>query len=79
LNCAAGIVEKIRIYVGRSNIKFRDKELKVTISCGVATWPASKSTNSSELISDSDRALYFAKEHGRNQVIIFNGTDFSRL
>lgn len=44
-----------------------DKEGIVTISLGVATYPED-GQNPSEIIDSADKRLYYAKEHGRNQV-----------
>lgn len=44
-----------------------DKESIVTISLGVATFPEDGETPS-EIIDYADKGLYYAKEHGRNQV-----------
>lgn len=44
-----------------------DKESIVTISLGVATFPEDGETPS-EIIDFADKGLYYAKEHGRNQV-----------
>lgn len=41
---------------------------KVTISVGVATFPDNAQTPQ-ELIEFADKGLYYAKEHGRNQVV----------
>lgn len=41
---------------------------KVTISVGVATFPDNAET-AQELIEFADKGLYYAKEHGRNQVV----------
>jgi diguanylate cyclase (GGDEF)-like protein len=76
LNDAGKIAERIRLNIEKSSLKIQDKELKVNISLGVATWPICRASNSSELISYADRALYFAKEHGRNQVILYDGNSF---
>ncbi len=76
---AGKIAERIRINIEKSSVKFQDKEIKVTISSGISTWPVSKSSNGAELISDADKALYFAKEHGRNQVVLFDGTELKRF
>ena len=43
----------------------------VTISVGVATFPEDAST-SQDLIEFADKGLYYAKEHGRNQVVKIN-------
>lgn len=40
---------------------------KVTISVGVATFPV-HAENAQDLIEQADKGLYYAKEHGRNQV-----------
>lgn len=45
-----------------------DKESTVTVSLGVATYPDDGETPDS-IIAEADKRLYFAKEHGRNQVI----------
>lgn len=53
-----------------SDNKFRligDKEVTVTISLGVATYPYD-GDNASELIEAADKRLYNAKNNGRNQV-----------
>ncbi|MGB9598957.1 MAG: GGDEF domain-containing protein, partial [Myxococcota bacterium] len=78
LNDAGKIAERIRVNIEKSNIKFKDMELKITISLGIATWPVCKASNGYELVSGADKALYFAKEHGRNQVILFDGQNFSK-
>lgn len=46
---------------------FEDKELSVTVSIGVACGKPSESKDMN-LFCDADKALYFAKQNGRNQV-----------
>ena len=53
-----------------SDNKFRligDKEVTVTISLGVSTYPYD-GDSASELIEAADKRLYNAKNNGRNQV-----------
>jgi len=42
----------------------------VTISCGVSTWKAENGKNYDQLFSRADKALYSAKNLGKNQVIV---------
>ena len=45
-----------------------NKSGKVTVSVGVATFPEN-ADNAKDLIEFADKGLYYAKEHGRNQVV----------
>lgn len=47
---------------------------KITISIGVATMPDLKVESSDELLGEADRALYIAKEQGRNRVVLADAT-----
>lgn len=60
------VAERVRKKVEDLIIKFDDKELKLTISCGIALYKDSESID--ELISRADTHLYKAKDGGRNQV-----------
>lgn len=60
--------QKICETVAESPLKLaNDKESIVTVSLGVATYPDDGQTPG-EIIDSSDKRLYYAKEHGRNQV-----------
>jgi diguanylate cyclase (GGDEF)-like protein len=63
--------ERIRTTIENHIIRSLDRELRVTVSIGCATFP-SLASSQQELIDNADKALYFSKEHGRNQVNIFN-------
>jgi diguanylate cyclase (GGDEF)-like protein len=56
-------VEALRIAHARSQVTDR-----VTISLGVATIVPNRDSSSTELITEADRALYGAKQEGRNRV-----------
>lgn len=65
---AHSTAEKICQRVSSNKFKLPgDKEVKVTISLGVATFPHDGQTPS-ELIEAADKRLYHAKSNGRNQV-----------
>ena len=58
-------LEKQRIYIDNEADKKR-----VTVSCGVAQYPA-HSQNIKEVIDFADKALYHAKETGKNAVVTY--------
>lgn len=59
-------LEKQRIYIGDDSGGKR-----VTVSCGIAQYPA-HSDNIKEVVEMADRALYKAKELGKNRVLTYD-------
>ncbi len=68
LEQAAQIAERIRKEI--SEFSFRDelRELRLTISIGVAPFPAAGINTLDDLVREADNALYRAKDNGRNRV-----------
>lgn len=66
IDMARKTAEKIRRKVESLEITFSGKSLSVTISMGVATMSAIDTSD--DLVQRSDKALYAAKENGRNRV-----------
>ena len=67
---AARVAERIRRAVQEFVFLERENPTHITVSGGVATLTASAGINSVDaLIRAADRALYSAKDHGRNKVI----------
>lgn len=66
------IAERMREKV--SDIKFDDNIRQITISVGIANYGEHGETGS-VLLKNSDRALYKAKEEGRNRVIVYEEMD----
>lgn len=64
---ASFAAERIRQAISLEVVKVYDEELSVTVSIGVSTFPANAS-NMQNLIDLADRALYLAKETGKNKV-----------
>jgi diguanylate cyclase (GGDEF)-like protein/PAS domain S-box-containing protein len=67
---ARSIAEKIRIAVERLNIPHKGNKLlgKVTLSLGVSTQVPPQAADLIDLMQTADKALYRAKESGRNLV-----------
>ena len=52
--------------------KIRDKEQDVTVSVGVYNQKPSRADNATDFVKKADKALYVAKENGKNQVKFFS-------
>ena len=66
---ALKIAERIRVNVGKTVIPCADgAETKITVSIGVNTQAPANDSPLESFISQADRALYEAKEAGRNRV-----------
>lgn len=59
-------LEKQRIYIGSEGDRKR-----VTVSCGIAQYPK-HAPNIKDAIECADRALYHAKEYGKNMVVLYD-------
>lgn len=65
------IAEKIRNVVRDATVNADGSPLNITISMGVSSFPE-PSDSAEKLIKNADRALYYSKEHGRDQVSVYN-------
>ncbi len=72
-NQALQVAEKIRQEVAKSPFHFRGVRVQITISCGVASF--TKGATIEQVFDAADRALYKAKENGRNQCIVASTDD----
>lgn len=66
---AIDVAERIRTKIEQHQYVFEDKKISVTISLGVVALDSTSKT-SDELISLADKALYDAKNQGRNRVCV---------
>lgn len=64
---AKAIAEALRERIERDKIILRKKETSITVSVGIATFPVDAATRD-ELIRKADKAMYEAKQKGRNRV-----------
>ncbi len=62
-------LERIRANLADNPVKLNEKQITVTVSIGIASYMHGEE-NELDLISRADKALYTAKETGRNRIII---------
>lgn len=71
-------LERLRIKVAEHEFSYCDETANVTISIGVGAY--SKEINSrAELIECADKALYKAKQDGRNKVVTYTNEGFNSV
>jgi diguanylate cyclase (GGDEF)-like protein len=68
LTGALDIAEKIRKDVENTSVTYAEHILKITISIGVYSLIPSQDSSLNDFISNADKALYAAKQAGRNKV-----------
>jgi len=73
-DAAVKVANKMRKAVEVHHFPFQEnqKNGKLTISIGVATYPDDRITSDHDLVEASDKALYLAKERGRNQTRLYS-------
>jgi two-component system cell cycle response regulator len=76
---AVQVAEKVRIAVAERVLTFAGERRPVTVSIGVAGLPHTKFDTIDTLIDAADRALYRAKEAGRNRVGVERRKEASRF
>jgi diguanylate cyclase (GGDEF)-like protein len=72
---AQRVAERIREAVCRQPIRVRSADMNVTVSAGVTDLNAGGIDGPDAMIASADRALYTAKELGRNRVVLAHELD----
>lgn len=70
----ADIMEKLRINIKNTPVKNDDYNINVNVSIGVTAYPEI-SMDIRTLIDRADKAMYYSKQHGRDQITVDNGSD----
>lgn len=72
-NTAFSIAESIRINIANKSIEFvKGKPHQLSASLGVSTYPNQGIETEKDLLAKADKALYEAKQLGRNKVVAYN-------
>lgn len=64
-----GIVEEVHQKIKSRPVQYEDREIKVTASAGIASYPET-CINPSELLTRADWAMYASKKNGRDKITI---------
>ena len=70
---AARLMDAIRADFARLDHMSDGRRFRVTFSCGMASFP--RFDDAQELIEAADKALYAAKDEGRNRVVVASAAD----
>jgi len=62
------VAERIRRAVADFKVNFMDQDIRITISIGIAAMPETIVDSAANLVQAADKAMYRAKENGRNRV-----------
>ncbi|WP_432822546.1 diguanylate cyclase [Trichloromonas sp.] len=65
---AVHVANRLRCNISELRFPGENHDIRLTISLGIATYPHNKVRSVDDLIREADRALYNAKEKGRNRV-----------
>ncbi|WP_417915933.1 diguanylate cyclase [Candidatus Electronema sp. JC] len=74
LSGALTAAEKIRALCAEQPFAGLQISIGMTVSIGIASYQDHKPQQPDDLICCADRALYLAKESGRNRVVVYNST-----
>ncbi len=61
------ILEDTKNSIDKMVVEYEEQKLSVHVSIGFSSYPEIR-TNTNELLGRADASMYFAKEHGRNQI-----------
>jgi diguanylate cyclase (GGDEF)-like protein len=71
---ALEMAERIRKAIEVSRLDMRTGDTNITVSLGVASYP-DDGGNLEVILEKADKAMYRAKQHGRNRVVAYNEDD----
>lgn len=74
LEAAAVVAERIREKIATTMVEVDGHQIAMSASFGVASYPGAGIDDLNDLLKAADKALYIAKESGRNRVVMASNT-----
>ncbi|MFW6362912.1 MAG: GGDEF domain-containing protein [Spirochaeta sp.] len=71
-SAAFSVAERMRQSIAESTIYYQDLQLSITVSIGLTHCVYPPDSDYKQIIAEADRALYKAKNHGRNRCEMYN-------
>lgn len=68
---AKEVAERLLGEIKNNPAKFQEKEIPITLSIGISSFPAERIQDSTSIIIEADHALYLSKQKGGNTVSIY--------
>ncbi|MBU0711144.1 GGDEF domain-containing protein [bacterium] len=72
--CANKVAEKLRVLISEKIVTKDDVSTTVSVSLGIAELNQERMKNESDLVENADKAMYHAKNTGRNRTVIYSNT-----
>ncbi|MBU1064504.1 GGDEF domain-containing protein [bacterium] len=72
--CANKVAEKLRVLISEKIVTKDDVSTSVSVSLGIAELNQERMKNESDLVENADKAMYHAKNTGRNRTVIYSNT-----
>ncbi|HWN71793.1 MAG TPA: GGDEF domain-containing protein [Haliangium sp.] len=66
------VAERLRAMIEKLTIENQGQRIAISVSIGIASLPELDTDEPADLVNAADRALYWAKTHGRNQVAVYH-------
>jgi diguanylate cyclase (GGDEF)-like protein len=66
------VAERLREQIGKLVFNAKKGTFSVTVSIGISTFRPSSNITDDIFIEQADKSLYYAKQHGRNQVVVYS-------
>jgi diguanylate cyclase (GGDEF)-like protein len=71
-DCAWGVAEKIRSRISDNHTRFKEQDIFISVSLGLATQEADQELSREEIIRRADAALYVSKRRGRDRATTYD-------